>query len=72
MSRACLSGVLLDQGDRLGQQPAGRERQALYRRPVEPLRVIDQAGQRLVLCRGGQQARRRPAANAAGRLQTAS
>ena len=48
-----------DHGDRLGQQPAGRERQALHRGLVEPLRVIDQAGQRLVLRRGGQQAQHR-------------
>ena len=48
-----------DHGDRLGQQPPGRERQALHRGPVEPLRVIDQAGQRLVLRRGGQQAQHR-------------
>ncbi len=35
-----------DQGNRLGQQPPGRERQALHRHPVQPLHVIHQAGQR--------------------------
>jgi hypothetical protein len=48
-----------DQGDGLGQQPPRRERQALRRGPVQPLRVIHQAGQRLVFRRGGQQAQSR-------------
>jgi hypothetical protein len=37
------------QRDRLGQQPARHERQRLRRRPVQPLRVIYHAQQRLLL-----------------------
>ena len=35
-----------DQPDGLGQQPPGRERQHLRRRPVQPLGVVDHAQQR--------------------------
>ena len=37
-----------DQRDRLRQQPPGDEREGLRRRAVEPLRVVDQADQRLL------------------------
>ncbi|MEV7629073.1 hypothetical protein [Actinoplanes sp. NPDC089786] len=43
------------QGDLLGLQPPGDEREHLGRGVVEPLRVVDQAGQRAVLGRLGQQ-----------------
>jgi hypothetical protein len=45
-----------DEGDRLGIEAAGDERQRLRRRAVEPLRVVHDAQQRLVACRLGAQA----------------
>ena len=48
-----------DQGDRLGQQPAGDERERLRRGLVQPLRVVDQADQRPLLGDIGQQAQYR-------------
>ena len=47
------------QGDLLGEQPARHEPHRLRRGPVEPLRVIDHAQQRLLVRRVGQQAQRR-------------
>ena len=43
-------------GDRLGQQPPGDEAERLHRHLVEPLRVVDDAEQRLVVGGGGHQA----------------
>lgn len=48
-----------DQRDPLGVQPAGREDQRLRRRPVQPLRVVDQAEQRLLLGQFGEQRQHR-------------
>ena len=45
--------------DRLGQQAAGDEGQRLRGGPVEPLRVVDQAHERLCLGRVGEQAQDR-------------
>ena len=48
-----------DQPDRLRAQPARHERERLRRRRVEPLRVVDDADQRPLLRRVGQQAQDR-------------
>ena len=48
-----------DQPDRLRAQPARHERERLRRRRVEPLRVVDDAHQRSLLGRVGQQAQDR-------------
>ena len=45
-----------DQCDRLGQQPSGDEGKCLHRHLVEPLRVVDDAEQRLIGSGGGHQA----------------
>ena len=42
-------------GDALGQQAPGHERQRLCGRPIEPLHIIDQAHERTLLGRLGQQ-----------------
>ena len=57
---AGLSGGDQEQ-DRLGQQPARGEGQCPLRCPVQPVAVIDQAHQRTVLGRLGQQAQHRQA-----------
>jgi hypothetical protein len=44
--------------DRLGEQAAGNEPQDLHRGVVEPLRVVDDAGQRLLLGGLGEQRER--------------
>ena len=48
-----------DQGDRLGQQAPRDEAERLHRHLVEPLRVIDDTEQRLVVGGGGHQAQHR-------------
>ena len=47
-----------DDRDPLGEQAAGDEPQDLRRRVIEPLRVIDEAGQRLLLGGLGEQRQR--------------
>ena len=42
-----------------GEEPAGHERQDLHRDLIEPLRVVDDADQRLLLCDVGEQRQRR-------------
>ena len=48
-----------DERDPFRQQPAGDERERLRGDPVQPLRVIDEAQQRLLLRDVGQQAEHR-------------
>jgi hypothetical protein len=44
-----------EHGDRVGLQAAGGEEERVGRGPVEPVRVVDHAGQRLLVPDGGQQ-----------------
>ena len=50
-----------DHGDRFRQEAARDEREGLRRSPVEPLRVVDQADERLFLSHLGEQSERREA-----------
>ena len=50
-----------DDGDRFRQEAARDERECLRRSPVEPLRVVDQADQRLFLSHLGHQSEHREA-----------
>ncbi len=49
-----------DDHDPLGVQPPGREHQRLRRRPVQPVRVVDQAQQRTILGQLSQQTALQP------------
>ena len=57
-SSSSLAGLALceQKDDRLGRQPPSHEREHLCRGPIKPLDVIDEADQRALLRRVGQQA----------------